>query len=156
LDLMAIYSVHLPADGGTLESAADQVHFERQGFAWAAFFFGPLWLLARGLWRAFVLWCVIAALVIAAVSLGHLSGGAAFLVALVSAFFLGIQGPGVAAAAYDRAGWRFADVVVGENRVAAERNFFSRWRDETPALPRRAMNVSSSVGVIGLFPEAGG
>jgi hypothetical protein len=153
---MAIYSVHLPPDGASLESAADRVHFERQGFAWAAFFFGPFWLLARGLWRAFIVWCVIAALVVAAVSLGRLSGCAALPLALVSAFFLGVQGSNIAAAAFDRAGWRFADIVVGENRAAAERNFFSRWRDETPSSPRRAVNVSSTVGVIGLFPEAGG
>jgi hypothetical protein len=153
---MAIYSVHLPADGASLESAANSVHFERQGFAWAAFFFGPLWLLARGLWRAFIVWCVIAALVIVAVSMGHLSGGAAFALALLSAFFLGVHGSSIAAAAFDRAGWRFADIVVGENRPAAERNFFSRWREEAPAARRGAMNVSSPVGVIGLFPEAGG
>jgi hypothetical protein len=153
---MAIYSVHLPQDGASIESAADRVHFERQGFAWAAFFFGPFWLLSRGLWRALVVWCVFAALVVAAVSLRHISGCAALALALLSAFFLGVEGSSIAAAAFDRAGWRFADIAIGENRATAERNFFARWRDETPAPPRRAMNVSSSVGVIGLFPEAGG
>jgi hypothetical protein len=153
---MAIYSVHLPAEGVSVASARDRVHFERHGFAWGAFFFGPFWLLARGLWRAFVVWCVIAALVIAAASMGHLSVSAVFALFLLSALFLGLQGSGVAAAAFDRAGWRLADVVVGENRAAAERNFFSRWPGETPSPPRRAPNVPPSVGVIGLFPEAGG
>jgi hypothetical protein len=39
----------------------------REGFAWGAFVFGPLWLLARGLWvaggLALCLWIVVAVLV---------------------------------------------------------------------------------------------
>jgi len=154
---MTIYSVHLPVDGAPPASAEDRVHFERQGFVWSAFLFGPLWLLARGFWRAFIVWCLIAALVIAAADLGHISVGVAFVLAFLSAFYLGLEGSSIAAAAFDRAGWRLADVAIGENRAAAERSFFSRWRaDDAPTRQRRAANAPPPIGVIGLFPEAGG
>src|SRR5271165_2348935 len=50
---MAVYSVHLPGDSVANVSEAA---FVREGFSAAAFFFGPLWLLWRGLWLWAVVW----------------------------------------------------------------------------------------------------
>jgi hypothetical protein len=154
---MTIYSVHRPLDGAGSADALDRVRFERQSFAWGAFLFGPLWLLGRGLWRALLVWCILAALAIAAVSLGYISGGLAFVLALLSALYLGLEGPCLAADAYDRGRWRLADVAIGAGRTAAEHNFFSRGSPaEPPAPARRPTGAPPPADVIGLFPEAGG
>jgi hypothetical protein len=154
---MTIYSVHVPSNGPAFNVAADRVHFERQGFAWAAFFFGPFWLLARGLWRALLVWLIGAALVGVALALGYISEDAAKLLAFLAALYLGLAGSGLASAAYDRGRWRLADIAIGPDRATAERNFFSRWSAaETPS-PRRSSPPPPPPGgdIIGLFPDSG-
>jgi hypothetical protein len=157
---MTIYSVHTPSEAAGSANGADRIHFERQGFAWGAFLFGPLWLIGRRFWRAFILWCQLAALVIAAINLGYISGGLAFVLAVMSAIYLGLEGPALAAAAYDRGRWRLADVAIGADRTTAERGFFLRWSPVAPPAPpapaRRPMDGPPPADVIGLFPEAGG
>jgi hypothetical protein len=154
---MTIYSVHTPSEADGAASGADRVHFERQGFAWGAFLFGPLWLLARRFWRALFAWVLLAALVFAAVKLGYVSVGLAFVLAVISAIYLGLEGPALAAAAYDRGRWRLADVAIGADRATAERSFFLRWSPGAPPpLPRRPMGGPPPSDIIGLFPEAGG
>jgi hypothetical protein len=158
VEIMTIYLVHVPIDSAGSANAGDGVHFERQAFAWPAFLFGPVWLLVRGLWRAFVAWCVVAALIVAAATFGYLSTGAAIGLFLLLALYLGLEGRAIAAAAFERAGWRFADVAIGANRASAERDFFSRWAAEQPQAPSRRPppTAPQSPSVIGLFPEAGG
>ena len=58
---MAIYSVYLPSDA-RLEVVADRAVFVRDGFAFWAFLFGPLWFLRHREWLGLVGWLVIATL----------------------------------------------------------------------------------------------
>lgn len=154
---MTIYSVHVPAEAAASNAAADRVHFERQGFAWAAFFFGPFWLLARGLWRALLAWLIGAALVGGAMGQGYISTETGQILAFISALYLGFAGSGLAAAAYDRGRWRLSDIAIGPDRATAERNFFSRWSPvEAPPPRRSAPPPPPQAGdIIGLFPDAG-
>jgi hypothetical protein len=156
---MAIYRVHIPADGADSASVAERASFLREGFEWAGLLFGPVWLLARGLWRALALWCVAALVVYLAISYGRLTDSAASWLYLLSAFFIGLEGQNVAAAAAERRGLRLVDIVAGPDRDAAERGFFSRWLAAAPPAPAPAARPSAPIGeghVIGLFPEAGG
>ena len=154
---MTIYSVHTLSTDASSAQAAERVHFERQGFIWAAFVFGPFWLLTRRLWRGLIVWLIGAALVAAALNRGYISEEAAQLLALVSALYLGLAGSSLAGAAYDRGRWRLADVAIGADRSTAERNFFARWSPaETPPPARRSPPSPHSGDVIGLFPNAGG
>ena len=155
---MKIFNVHVAAGPAALE---DRVHFERQGFSWPAFLFGPFWLISRGLWRVLAIWLVAAVLAILAVRLGQLTGGAVFGLGFVAALYLGFEGPNLASAALQRAGWRLADVAVGAHRGDAERSFFLRGA-ETASPPSGSRSAGANPPplapshVIGLFPEAGG
>jgi hypothetical protein len=152
---MAIYRVLVPA------AAAEQAMFVREAFCWPALLFGPLWLLARGLWRALALWCVGAAIVAAAAQYDLVSAPAIAWLYILSAFWLGLEGAALIAAARQRAGLRLADIVVGADLTDAEHGFFSRWRGAAAVVPNPAATMrpprpASPAGVIGMFPEAGG
>jgi Protein of unknown function (DUF2628) len=154
---MKIYSVHVPATSAP--GPCDQVHFERQGFSWLAFLFGPFWLACRGFWRALALWCVIAVLVGLAAGFRGISGGTAAGLFLIVELYLGLQAAEFADAALERSGWPLSDVAAGADRVDAERGFFSRRARQAPqaqSARQVAASPSTPSSVIGLFPEAGG
>jgi hypothetical protein len=155
---MAIYRVHLPVGASDQAVMAERAKFLREGFCWPAFLFGPLWLLARGLWRPLVLWCLGALVVGFAIFYGRLSDAAGTWLYLLSTVFLGIEGQSFAAAAMERAGFGLVDIAAGPDRLAAERSFFSRWlADAAPApLAARPNTPIAPAHVIGLFPESGG
>ena len=48
---MSTFTVHVPPGIGEDAARADRTVFVREGFDWAAFWLGPLFLLYRGLWR---------------------------------------------------------------------------------------------------------
>jgi len=156
---MAIYSVHLPGSAPDAASLADHARFLREGYCWPAFLFGPLWLLARGLWRPLIVWCLGVILVGAAVGFGRLPGAGAAWLSLASAILLGLEGRGLVAAAIERSGLRLVDVVEGADQTAAELAFFGRRISQAPAAARSPAPPGPPAApsqVIGLFPEAGG
>jgi hypothetical protein len=157
---MAIYSVHIPGDGADPATAAERANFLREGFCWPAFLFGPLWLLARGLWRPLGAWCLGAILVGLTISYGLLARPAGSWLYFVAALYLGLEGKGFVAAALERRGVRFVDVATGADLASAESGFFSRWLADAPAMapPARAQAPAAQAHgpIIGMFPEAGG
>jgi hypothetical protein len=159
---MAVYCVLTPLAAAGVPDVPDRVRFEKQGFSFGALLFGPVWLLARGLWRAFVGWCALVALILVAARYDLISSDVALVLIVLLQIYLGFTARGEAAAAYERAGWRLADIAVGADRASAERSYFSRWRETTPPAsapppPRRPGGPSSHPHhIIGLFPEAGG
>jgi hypothetical protein len=161
---MAIYSVHIPGDAADPEKAAERANFLREGFSRPAFLFGPLWLLARGLWRPLGVWCLGALLVGLAISYGLLAGSAGSWLYFIAALFLGLEGKGFVGAAMERRGLLLVDVATGPDLAAAESGFFSRWLAGLPAVtptppPAARPNAPIAEGhgpIIGMFPEAGG
>jgi hypothetical protein len=161
---MAIYSVHIPGDGADPTTAAERANFLREGFCWPAFLFGPLWLLARGLWRPLGAWCLGAILVGLTISHGLLRGSAGSWLYFIAALFLGLEGKGFVGAAMERRGLQLIDVATGPDLAAAESGFFSRWLAGLPAVtptppPAARPNAPIAEGhgpIIGMFPEAGG
>jgi hypothetical protein len=159
---MPIYSVRIPADGSDPVSAADCANFLREGFSWPAFLFGPLWLLARRLWRPLIAWCLGALVIALAISNGLMRDGAAVWLYLAAALFLGLEGRAFVGAAMERRGFTLVDIAGGQDLTAAETGFFARWFVEAPSAPlaapvaARRSGPASEAHVIGLFPEAGG
>jgi hypothetical protein len=159
---MAIYSVHIPGDGADPTTAAERANFLREGFCWPAFLFGPLWLLARGLWRPLGAWCLGAILVGLTISHGLLRGSAGSWLYFIAALYLGLEGKGFVGAALERRGVRLVDVATGADLAAAESGFFSRRLADAPAIapppPARAQASAAQAHgpIIGMFPEAGG
>ena len=156
---MAIYSVHIPVGGADQADVAARAAFLREGFSWPAFLFGPLWLLARGLWRPLGIWCLAAILVGFAISNRLLPDSAGTWLYLLASVFLGLEAKGFVGAAMERRGLGLVDVVSGPNLLAAETGFFSRWFAAAPVAtpaPARPIGPVAEAHVIGMFPEAGG
>jgi len=155
---MAIYAVHCAAGDGEPATALERAEFLKLGFSAAAFVFGPIWLLARRLWRPLALWIVAAALVGFAIAGGALGGNAAFWLYALSALYLGLEGRALQGAALARRGRPLADVVCAADSSTAELGFFERaFAQPAPrGAPRPPAPPSSAPPqVLGLFPEAG-
>jgi hypothetical protein len=158
---MAIFAAHCAPDYRRSNEALERARLFRMGFVWPAFFFGPLWLIARRLWRTLALWIVAIALIAAATSSGLLNPGAGFWLYLLIALYLGVEGRAIEAAALTRRGRPLADVICAADASEAERMFFARAANLTepappPTPPRNGPPPGVPHAVIGLFPEAGG
>jgi hypothetical protein len=157
---MTIFAAHCAPEFRRSSEALEQARVFRIGFVWPALLFGPLWLIARRLWRPFALWIVGAALVGAAATHGLLDAGAAFWLYALAALYLGFEGRALEAAALTRGGRPLADIVCAADFSGAERMFFARAADlpeaaYAPAPARGGPAAGASHAVIGLFPEAG-
>lgn len=164
---MPIYTVHGPLSPSA-QSPADRIAFVRDGFSWAALVFGPFWLIWHRLWWALLGY---AALMIAAgfimAKLG-LSADMRLIVNLLIAFLMGLEATSLRRWTLSRAKWRQLDLVVADDRDAAERRFFDRWKgapvqppdqDRGAPPPPRAPALYAPApreDIIGLFPQPGG
>lgn len=158
---MTIFAAHCAPEFRRSSDALEQARVFRLGFVWPALIFGPLWLVARRLWRPLAAWIVAAALVAAATSHGLLDPDAGSWLYVLAALYLGVEGRALEAAALTRRGRPLADIVCAANSSGAEREFFARAAElaeagPPPAPPRGGPAARASHAVIGLFPEAGG
>jgi hypothetical protein len=56
---LRVYTVHQPADPPADRiDRAEALRFVRDGFTWTAALFAPLWMIARGLWLALIVYLV--------------------------------------------------------------------------------------------------
>jgi hypothetical protein len=155
---MAIFAVHYPTGETDAAAAFERSRFVKLGFSWAAFLFGPVWLLARRLWRPLALFVLGAALVGFAVEQGALGAGTAIWLYVAYAFYLGFEGRAFLGAALARRGRPLADVVCAADVTSAELGFLSRGPAQVapPAAPPSGGPPRfPPPQVIGLFPEAG-
>ncbi len=157
---MTIFAAHCAPEFPRSSEALEQARVFRVGFVWPALVFGPLWLIARRLWRPLALWIVAAALVGVATRHGWLDAGAAFWLYVLAALYLGFEGRALEAAALTRRGRPLADIVCAADSSGAERTFFARAAEMAeagrPPPPRGGPAAGAPHAVIGLFPEAGG
>ena len=162
---MPVFTVHGPR-AGTVPPSPDRIAFVRDGFAFFAFVFGGFWLAWHRLWLALSGYLVaIISLGVAMTLLGVPSGarlGVMFFIALL----MGFEAASLRRWTLSRHKWRQLDLVVAEDRDAAERRFFERWNfpsrdtDEThrgsPPLARApAYSPTSRDEIVGLFPQPG-
>jgi hypothetical protein len=158
---MTIFAAHCAPEFPRSTAVLEQARIFPVGFAWPALVFGPLWLIARRLWRPLAIWIVAAALVEAATAYGLLDAGAAVWLYVLAALYLGFEGRALEAAALTRRGQPLADIVCAADASGAERAFFVRAGEmpeppRPPAPPRGGPAAGAPHAVIGLFPEAGG
>lgn len=167
---MPLYAAHAPQGAPTL-AAADRVALVPQGFSWPAFFFGPWWLLAKGLWCALLGWFALSALMGAAYALIGAPYPALAAAQLMVALFLGLEGARLRSNALARAGRPLADLVAAPDDQVALKTFFERWSEEAPPPPSAPREPAPDASgprpsggganslrqpVLGLFPEPGG
>jgi hypothetical protein len=150
---MKLYAIHAPLGVETV-AAAEGARAARTGFSLAAFVFGPLWLLARGLWRPLLVYVVAAAAVIALGAFGWLRPGAVFWLIALGHLYVAFEGRGWVAEKRERAGRPTVDLIYAHNALEAERRYLDRVLQPSAAFPRRGLPTGGP-DVIGLFPEPG-
>jgi hypothetical protein len=165
---MPTFTVHEPPPRKD-ESAAnpERFVFVRDGFYFWAFVLAPLWLLARRLWLALVIYVLLNGAFGVALAYLRVSWGWQFLAAFLIALAVGYEAATIRRWTLARRGWKTLGFVIGEDAEIAERRFYAAWaeraRDKAvppPAEPQYAMplrrGAPSGNDVIGLFPEPGG
>jgi Protein of unknown function (DUF2628) len=174
---MPVYTVHAPQSYGDDLRATDKFTFVRDGFHLWAMIFGPLWLIWNRLWIATLGWIVVTAVL--DVALVRLGAGriATWSADVLLAILLGFEAASLQRWTLSRRNWRQLDVVVADDKDAAERRFFDRWTagrrgpgydplsverggpPPTRDVPGQAFSKPPPLpegSIIGLFPEPGG
>ena len=116
--------------------------------------FGPLWLLARGLWLELLAYVVVYFAAFALVGLGVLSPGRAVALVALGHLYLAVEGRALALAARERGGRPLVDLVYAGSALEAEKIYLERFLRPAPPSPRRGAPPAQP-DVIGLFPEPG-
>jgi len=173
---MPVYTVHAPVTSSTDMAAADRFAFVRDGFHFWAAVLGVLWLAWHRLWLSLLGWIVL----MAAIDFGLLrlgvGGGTILLADILLALLLGFEAATLRRWTLSRGKWRQLDIVVADNREAAERRFFERWTAKQRALSNDQLAIDRGAppptrdipgqpfskppalphgDIIGLFPEPG-
>src|SRR5262245_55742890 len=134
--VMTIYTVHAPPSGQTAPDP-ERFEFVRDGFYFWAFVFGPLWLLAKRLWLALLIYIAVAAALHAVVWLIGVPRAAQSLVSILLHLLLGFEAATMRRWTLELRGWGELGVVSGDRYETAERRFFDSWvaRVAKPAAP---------------------
>ena len=165
---MAVYSVLEPARAADGHPAApEQFAFVRDGFNWAAFIFGPIWMLWRGLWLVLLGYVVAMGGFELLYRVLGASLGVRALIGFLIAILIGLEAASLRRWTLIRRGWRDHGIVVADDLENAEHRFFSDWtigasmpigaaKARAPANSVQRGRTSPLAGVVGFFPEAGG
>jgi hypothetical protein len=122
---MATYSVFEPAmHGDNAARHADRYFFLRERFNFAAFLFGPLWMIWRRLWLVLLLYvAAVGALEYGLRRLGIPAGERVAVFVLIQ-FLVGLEAAALQRWTLVRRGWRDCGIVVADDLELAERRFF--------------------------------
>lgn len=156
---MAVYSVHLRGEGAS--NVADAA-FIREGFAWDAFFFGPLWLLQCGLWLAALVWIAAFVALLTFSGLGALSLATTWTIALLLEILFGLEANRLRERKLARRGYHLVEIIAAPALDQAEVAFFRHFETpeedaSTPLGPRATRpSAASRQEVLGVFPDSGG
>jgi hypothetical protein len=150
---MKLFAIHAPRATEAI-GALEGVRAARTGFSLAALVFGPLWLLARGVWAALAVYVILVSAILALVAFGWLGDGAAAGLIALGHLYLGVEGRALAIAARDRGGRTLVDVVYARSALEAEKIYLERAQHPAPSPAWRGAPAASP-DVIGLFPEPG-
>jgi hypothetical protein len=137
----------------------DRFVFLRERFSWAAFLFGPLWMIWRRLWLVLIIYLVVLGLIEFGLQRLGIASQVRVTVYFLVALLVGIEAASLRRWTLLRRGWRDRGIVIADDLEMAERRFFDTWSAERPMPPPPppyAPASGSGAGVIGLFPEPGG
>jgi Protein of unknown function (DUF2628) len=139
---------------------ADRFVFLRERFSWAAFLFGPLWMIWRRLWIVLIIYLIVLGLLEFGLQRLGIASQARSAVFFLVALLVGIEAASLRRWTLLRRGWRDRGIVIADDLELAERRFFDSWSVgkamPPPPPPPPSYAPVSNAGVIGLFPEPGG
>lgn len=144
---MRVYTVHEaavpPADR---IDRAEALRFVRDGFSWAAALFAPLWMIARGLWLALVVYLVgVGALGLLASAMG-LSEEISTVVFLTLHVLIGFEAGEIERWTLARNGWQMIGSITGQSALDCERRFLDTWLPDQPMLRPETLSASHFTG----------
>ena len=166
-----------PARAGRVATHhTDRFVFLRERFNWAAFLFGPLWMIWRRLWLVLVIYLIVLGLIEFGLQRLGIDSQARSAVYFLVALLVGLEAATLRRWTLVRRGWRDRGIVMADDLEMAERRFFDSWSagrpmppppppppppyvpasNSGPPPPPYAPASNSGTGVIGLFPEPGG
>jgi hypothetical protein len=136
----------------------DRFVFLRERFGWAAFLFGPLWMIWQRLWLVLIIYLIVLGLIGFGLQRLGIASQVGSTVYFLIALLVGFEAASLRRWTLLRRGWRDRGIVIADDLEMAERRFFDSWSADraTPLPPPYAPASSSGAGVIGLFPEPGG
>jgi Protein of unknown function (DUF2628) len=159
---MAVYTVHEPPIRDASTADPERFVFVRDGFSFAAFLFGPFWMLWHRMWLVLFGYVIVAGILELALRGLGASSGATSLVGFLFALLIGFEAPTLRRFALRRRKWANVGVIVGDNLESAEQRFFDAWTTSAERLPIGSPSsaarprAQAEPDVIGLFPEPGG
>jgi len=155
-----------PARAGRAPNHTDRFVFLRERFSWAAFLFGPLWMIWRRLWLVLIIYLAVLGLIAFGLQGLGIDSQAHITVYFLVRLLVGMEAATLRRWTLLRRGWRDRGIVVADDLEMAERRFFDWWSVDRPMPPppppppppsyAPASNFGAGAGVIGLFPEPGG
>jgi len=149
-----------PARAGRAPNHTDRFVFLRERFSWAAFLFGPLWMIWRRLWLVLIIYLAVLGLIAFGLQRLGIDSQAHITVYFLVRLLVGMEAATLRRWTLLRRGWRDRGIVVADDLEMAERRFFDRWSAERslgpPPPPPPPYGPVPRAGVIGLFPEPGG
>ena len=157
---MARYTVHVPVQPETRSEALERAVFVRDGWNWAAFVFGPFWLLWHRHWVTGLLGIVVFAGIIGGIAMLPAAPWAKSIATSLLSILWGLEGASLRRLALKRAGFAEEGLIVGDNLDVLEQRYFAESGGNSPEAP---ITVSPAVQnpaglwsqpVIGLFPDA--
>jgi hypothetical protein len=160
----AVFEPPARADRVTTQHT-DRFVFLRERFNWAAFLFGPLWMIWRRLWLVLIIYLAVLGLIEFGLRRLGIDSQARLTVYFLVALLVGMEAATLRRWTLLRRGWRDRGIVVADDLEMAERRFFDSWSADRPMPPppppppppyAPASNSGAGAGVIGLFPEPGG
>ena len=112
--------------------------FLRERFNWAAFLFGPLWMLWRRMWLVLLAYVILLALLEFGLRRLGIGGAARFTVYFLVALLIGVEAASLRRWTLQRKGWRERGVVIADDLEMAERRFFDNWSADKSGHPAAA------------------
>ena len=120
----------------------DRFVFLRERFSWAAFLFGPLWMIWRRLWLVLIIYLIVLGLIEFGLRRLGIASQVRFTVYFLVALLVGIEAASLRRWTLLRRGWRDRGIVIADDLEMAERRFFDSWSADTgdaSAVLRRPM-----------------
>lgn len=137
---------------GTKVGPAENAIFSKDAFSWAAFFFGPVWLLRHRSWILLALWLLLHA---GMFFLARIGIEITFLLGLefAIAILLGLEAGPIRELSLRRRGFIMANVVRGKSLQEAEYRHFGTLMDPYLKQETRKDHANPSPEMVGLFPS---
>lgn len=160
---MARYTIHEPKHAADRAGRALATRFVRDGWSWAAFFFGPLWLIMKRHWVFGTITMIAEILIISGIWLLPVDEAIRVLTILALCILWGFEGASVRRFDLAQAGFAETGLILGTDEDLLEQRYFAAMAAEQPALstsPQPSPLAETTRGpwgspVIGLFPGSG-